>query len=473
VIEPMRAICRSMVAIFLCGSLAITTGLGLGFPEPSGPQLSMQENRYDFGDAFRGELLRRSFMVRNTGNATLELSNVVPAPTKGTAVSSNEHSAISYLRSGLLRPVALSLASNPVRGSAALNVDQIPAQTPGPQKSASRPADDCGCHASLEFNFPAEVKPGRTGVVHTALVTANESGKVARDYVLYTNDPAHPLITFILTANIKPLPDWLERIQNRDVLQGESTGGYQVWPTAHPIVRLAKGEGLKVSLRLTSDKENKENAGVAADPAQALRASGGIRGAPSSGGNGGGDGAGVKSPKVTAPTRLADDKLTFHVRPDPSGIVSWLDIDISPILETGTFSCSRIAPVDTGSRAELPIEVTLSVIDDDFVIAPALIKIDELAIPKDQAAIEIGRFEIRRMLRRFRVKSVSSSLPFVKFEVQALVPAKRYAVKVRLIGEPALTPGPYKGSIKVLTDDKSNPMIEVPLSLGLVRDGGI
>ncbi|HEY6329015.1 MAG TPA: hypothetical protein VI756_06740, partial [Blastocatellia bacterium] len=230
-------------------------------------------------------------------------------------------------------------------------------------------------------------------------------------------------------------------------------------------------EPLRISLRLTpaGGQENMRPGSqypttTASQPIGSARAAAQV--AATKGGNGGE----ANSPKGTVSNRLADDKLVFNLRPDPSGRAYWLDIDISAIPETGAFSYSKLIAGGAEKLVELPIEMTLSVVKDDFVVGPTPLNVDGITIPKDPAvAVDIGRFEIRRTVRPFQVKSASCSLPFVKTEIATLVPKKRYVVKLKLTGGSVLVPGLHKGSITILTDDKSNPVIEVPLSIGLVR----
>lgn len=148
VIDCRQALSLSIGAGLLC--LLLSCGSVLGFPSlsSSGPQLSLQENRCDFGDAFRGELLKRAFAIRNTGGAPLELTSVSPAAVGGGAALPEKYGIVSSASQGQ-QTTAPSAPSNPgAAKNSAVHSGQLSAQVKPTQPSSSKPANDCGCHAS-------------------------------------------------------------------------------------------------------------------------------------------------------------------------------------------------------------------------------------------------------------------------------------------------------------------------------------
>jgi hypothetical protein len=61
----------TMVATLCCLNTALAAG-------PEAPRLEIRETSFDFKEAFEGEKVSHDFMVKNTGNAVLNITKVSP-----------------------------------------------------------------------------------------------------------------------------------------------------------------------------------------------------------------------------------------------------------------------------------------------------------------------------------------------------------------------------------------------------------
>jgi hypothetical protein len=293
--------------------------------------------------------------------------------------------------------------------------------------------------------------------------TNAESGKVERDYRLFTNDPAQPIISLIMACTIKPVPDWMDRLQNPNLLYGSRVGHFTVWPTAEPQLRIAKGETFKLSLRVAP--AGPDSAGPVEPAAN-----------PPSGPNTLGSQAGnsnYSSGGLNTPTPLPTDKIDYKTLDISEGGVPggfWLAIDIGPIQEPGLFRYNLTIPDRHGKPVDVSIRLSVLVMDDQFVVAPASLDLGEIKISDMSAGdAEVGRFGLRRVLRPFEIKDVQCSLPFLKASIQPITNGRNYFIKLGAVTGSRPRPRSYQGTVRIVTDDSQQPTIEVPIKLKLTR----
>ena len=272
-------------------------------------------------------------------------------------------------------------------------------------------------------------------------------------------------MTFSLLADVAQLPDWFDRVQNANPLSGSRLDKFAVWPTAEPQIRMAKNENLRITLRVTTPGPSYNPAlnQVQAPVNQGLSST-------ASGSGQGGNGNATAPAVPDKPKPLPSDKLSYKIRQGPNPDTYWLDIDIGPIPDAGEFSDTLSIPASGGKLAGLAVSLDVTVVDDQFILASSSLDLGDVNIPEQKGdAIDIGRFGLRRALRKFQLKEMSSSLPFVRVSAQPIVAGRNYFIKIKLAGDPSLKPGDYEGNIRVVTDDSDHPLIEVPVKLRLIR----
>lgn len=225
-----------------------------------------------------------------------------------------------------------------------------------------------------------------------------------------------------VVANVKPLPAYVKRITTADVARGETNGAFQIWPTARPVISVEPGERLTISLRI-----------------RAL--------APDAGSLNLGPGA----------------PESWKLRRDAAGDY-WLDIPI----EAGGGSGSRAAPlvVDLGENRsrEIRVQLMVTVPGENLVVTPKDLDFGELTLATAGAAIK--RIGVRKIVGSFHIKTLSSTLPFLKLQQSTMVDGSNYLIKVTIDQTRPLKPGAYDGVVLIETDEGHR--VEVPVKLRLV-----
>jgi len=79
--KTMQFLYLKRVALSVMGCWCILTAHALPLPaadvgSPAKPSLSLPSTSYDFGEVMEGAVVEHDFIVRNTGNATLEIRKV-------------------------------------------------------------------------------------------------------------------------------------------------------------------------------------------------------------------------------------------------------------------------------------------------------------------------------------------------------------------------------------------------------------
>jgi hypothetical protein len=231
-------------------------------------------------------------------------------------------------------------------------------------------------------------------------------------------------LKFIVKANVLPVPAYVFRIQNADVAHGEAMSVFKVWPTAHPQVLLEAGEKLSLSFRVR--------------PATA----GEVKLAPG------------------APE-------TVKLRREPGGDY-WLDV----LLEGGSQAGWRKLPVSLqldGGPRDVAVEITYQTVTENLTVAPRELDLGEFALSDIRAArARPGRVSIRKQVGAFKIKSISSSLPFLKFDQQIIVEGRNYLFRIAPKAEGVTGPGAYNGNLTIETDDPQKPRLVIPVRLSIV-----
>jgi hypothetical protein len=146
---------------------------------------------------------------------------------------------------------------------------------------------------------------------------------------LITNDPDLPLIKLAVAADIKPVPAFVRRIENADLINGERVGTFKVWPTAHPRITLEKGESLAFSLRIWEDAANTNQ--IALDREK--------RG-----------GSSYQAASVPGEAHVGNlpvlprAALTTTVRREGTSHTYWLEVKVGPLATPGSFHSSLVIP---------------------------------------------------------------------------------------------------------------------------------
>jgi hypothetical protein len=250
------------------------------------------------------------------------------------------------------------------------------------------------------------------------------------EFKLYTNDPRHPEVSLHLTANSKPLPEFVKRISNANATTGEKLGSFHLWPTAKPDVSIARDARTNFAIRI--------------------------------------------KPNVDEPLELKllstnSPQAKYNLRREATSNVYWLEIEVGPIAEPGVKNVT-IALQSLSPRVEdLSVSLTLRVLDDSIIFTPAVVNCGEVSLGDVKSlATRVGRAGIRKTAGAFHVKSVTSTLDFLNAEVQTIVDGNNYLLTVNSVAGKLPKAGAYEGKLIVETDDLQKPRVEIPVKIVLV-----
>ncbi len=250
-------------------------------------------------------------------------------------------------------------------------------------------------------------------------------GPVERTYDLYTNDPRHRVVKLTLKADVKPLPGFVKKITNNKIGHGENEGSFNVWPAANPTVSAARGDSVKLSLRIRLSARDAGELQLSSD-------------------NGG----------------------QYRLRRGANKDEYWLDVDTGPINEPGSHTRAIELKTTGANQTSLTVKLTINIAVENLVATPASLDLGEVELSSLKSGTQkTARLGVRKLIGGFGVKSVSSTLPFLKFEQQTIVEGSNYLIKVSININSLPKPGPYSGVLRIETDDAQTPRVEVPIKV--------
>ncbi|MFY9609063.1 MAG: hypothetical protein WAU45_10685 [Blastocatellia bacterium] len=251
-------------------------------------------------------------------------------------------------------------------------------------------------------------------------------GPISRSYELQTNDPQNPIIKLTALATVKPLPVFVKRITTADVGFGEIAAGFNVWPTLRPALALERGEKLDITLRFRPQKGS------------------------------------------TATLALGPGSPDFcKLRHDKSSNIYWLDITTGPVDASVKRAVPLVVTDPNGVSIKLAVNLAIDIPVENLIVTPRELDLGEIALSSLRAGRQkVGRAGIRKLVGSFRIKALSSTLPFLKVEQQTIVEGSNYIVRTRFVLDQLPKAGAYNGSLVIETD--AGNRLDVPIKLAIV-----
>lgn len=225
-----------------------------------------------------------------------------------------------------------------------------------------------------------------------------------------------------IVANVKALPAYVKRITTADIAHGETNGAFQIWPTARPAISIEPGERLTIALRIRA---------LASD-AGTLKLS---PGAPDS----------------------------WKFRREATGDY-WLDIPIEAGGESGSRSAPVVVDLGENRSREIRVQLMVTVPAENLVVTPRELDFGELTLAGVSGAIQ--RVGVRKIVGSFHIKTLTSTLPFLKLQQSTMVDGSNYLIRISIDPTRPLKPGAYSGVVLIETD--GGYRVEVPIKLKLV-----
>jgi hypothetical protein len=243
------------------------------------------------------------------------------------------------------------------------------------------------------------------------------------------------MVKLTLRADIKPVPDFVKRISNSNIGHGESVESFNIWPTANPVVSAARGETVKLSLRIRPTAR-------------------GIGELQLSNDNGG----------------------RYRLRREAKKDDYWLDIESESINEPGSHKRSIQLQTSGGNTSQLTLQLTINIAltlqltiniaAENLIATPASLDMGELELANLKTGFQrTTRLGVRKLIGTFNIKSITATLPFLKLDRQTIVEGSNYLIKVSINPESLPKPGPYSGLLRIETDDAQAPRVEVPIKV--------
>ncbi|NCO42879.1 MAG: hypothetical protein COZ06_05085 [Armatimonadetes bacterium CG_4_10_14_3_um_filter_66_18] len=268
----------------------------------------------------------------------------------------------------------------------------------------------CGC-TMLEAD--KTIAPGQTGVIKAKLDTAAYSGKITKAITVTTNDPKRPQWALVIAANVIP--------------------HVRVIPADHQYVVLFEGERKSVEFSLCSAER-----GVLE----------------------------IKSVQETGTKlkrELVPAKVTFVADGKPASEPGYkLRVTIPGTLPAGEFS--SVYALETNNKEEPKVTLTISgKVQKEIVVTPSTFYF----VVRDGGKEKLTRsLSVTKRTGTFEITKVDVRGQPLTASVSAIQKGSSYRVDLTYKG--GWEPGFINAILSIHTNDKAQPVLEVPLSASVV-----
>jgi hypothetical protein len=226
-----------------------------------------------------------------------------------------------------------------------------------------------------------------------------------------------------VTANVKPLPAFAARISNANIAHGEKVGAF----IARPVIAVERNERLDVTLRIR----------------------------PAAQGGGG--------------LKLASASGAYKLRREANGDGYLLDMTVEPSGDSAPRVMAADLEIDDGaSGGRLALQLTVNTLAENLILTPGQLDLGEVSLADLKSGSAAGgKVGIRKTLGSFRIKSLSSTLDFLKLEQRTIIEGSNYVIRVSFDRTKTPKAAAYAGVLRVETDDPQKPLVEMPVHLVL------
>ena len=274
--------------------------------------------------------------------------------------------------------------------------------------SAPLPIDRADLDVSgLTVRLPRVVPPGGESRITLEWDTGRVKGEIEAQIVVHLDDPAEPRVTLVLKALVKP--------------------PIEILPYAAAFFSVYEGEAAVRTIQVINNEER---------PLQV--------------------------------TRLEPDGRHFAatLKTLQPGKVYEVLVKVPPDTSPGRYMEAVYLNTDHPVRPRLKIAINVLVKTDPFVdpdvVDFGLVSLDELVKAPQLLDLLTQKFTIKKRWGEFRIRSISSDLPFVEVTRSPAGRSGLFQVDVGLVRE-RLQRGKIGGSIRILTSDKKFPRLVVPV----------
>lgn len=426
---------------------------------PAQPKIAVSKLQHDFGDIKKGTLAEYSFTFKNEGTADLLITNVQP----GCGCTTSDYSKVvppgqegkitlSVHTENFIGPIAKSaqvFTNDPAQPqfTLLLNMKVVEPLVEGPKllitdlqhdfgpvkKGAvaqysfsfknggkqdlqiTNVAPACGCTSS---EFTKVVPPGQQGQVTLAVNTENFNGAISKTAEVFTNDPSRSQFTLTMSmviTNDNALPP------------GKRMGSVIITPVDRWTTQIPKGFPVSGLISLYHD-----------------------------------------SPQPLTITKVEPGGEAFKVtlntlEPGKRFSVNFAAKEGLPI---GVYHQTIKLTTDSQETPELSLDLDMRVVAP-VTANPAKIVFENLPVSKPDYDIStLSKFTWVTVTRSggLELKNITSDLPFIKVKIESIEQNKQtYLLRIGFNEKPGL--GKHQGTIKIETNNKDVPVIEIPVTI--------
>jgi hypothetical protein len=156
--------------------------------------------------------------------------------------------------------------------------------------------------------------------------------------------------------------------------------------------------------------------------------------------------------------------FTATIQPVQDGKRYQLNVASNPALKPGHYLQTVKVLTDSTIQPEVSIELDLTVYPKVFA-SPNSILMPPLPITSEVGTITWPMIYIRKVREQgLKVKSYSTTLPFLKLEMITETEGQVYKIRLTL-DTTKIKPGEFKGKVRVETNDPEVPILEVPIQV--------
>ncbi|HEX5734136.1 MAG TPA: hypothetical protein VF131_14985 [Blastocatellia bacterium] len=142
-----------------------------------------------------------------------------------------------------------------------------------------------------------------------------------------------------------------------------------------------------------------------------------------------------------------------------------LAITTNPALKPGQYEQTVQISTDSAQAPEASVVLGVTVFARTF-FRPMAINVQPLSLDSDLSAVNIPMIYVQKLRETgLTLKSISSSLPFIKLEVMTDKEGESYSIRLKI--DKSLIPGVgrFSGKIRIETNDPDVPFAEIPIQL--------
>jgi hypothetical protein len=282
----------------------------------------------------------------------------------------------------------------------------------------------CGCTAT---DFDKVVPPGKEGKITLAIEhTESLQGEVSKSATVNTNDPAMPSFILTLRASFKLERKPGESADVAALAEGKRVGPFSVAPFDKWVTNVLRGKSAAGVMYFTN-RESKPVRITEVIP--------------------GGDDFFVSLAKIQEGKRYD------------------LSITSNPALKAGQHNQTVRLITDDKANPEIAVQLEVTVYPLVFV-TPSLMNLRGLPLSVEAAQLNLPLINVRKVTDQggpLAIKSVSTTLSFLKLEQQTESDGKAYSVRLTLDKSKIGGPGDFKGVVRIETNDPETPVFEIPV----------